>query len=68
MAYVSKYPEIKIGDKVKLTMKVESMMGYFPEGDIVTVCDIDDMRGYGFIDEEGNKVIECGWHCCIKIK
>jgi hypothetical protein len=68
MAYVKTVPEIKIGTKVRLTRKVKSIAGYFLKGDIVKICDIDAVRGYGFEDELGNKVIECGWHCCESIK
>jgi hypothetical protein len=68
MAYTKNYTEkFKVGDKVKLTKKVDSMAGYFPKGDIVEICDIDDTRGYGFKDEHGNRVIECGWDCCTSI-
>ena len=62
MAYTKNYTEkFKLGDKVKLTKKVA---GYFSKGSIVEICDIDDVRGYGFKDEQGNRVIECGWDCC----
>ena len=67
MTYTKNYQEIEIGDTVELTRKVGSLAGYFPKGDIVEVCDIDPIRGYGFIDSEGNRVIECGWDCCKKI-
>lgn len=64
MAYTKNIENLKVGDKVRLTKKLESMSGHFHKGDLV---EIDEIRGYGFKDEQGNRVIECGWDCCVAI-
>jgi hypothetical protein len=58
--YVKNYDNL-IGKKVILTEKKESMKGYFEIGSIVTIVDIDPMRGYSFVDDDGNKIIEAGF-------
>ncbi len=65
MPYKEKNHEFQIGQLVELTQNVESVKGFFEKGDLVTVCDIS-IKGYGFEDDEGNKVIECGFDCCEK--
>lgn len=58
--YVKNYDNL-IGEKVILTEKKESMKGYFEIGSIVTIVDVDPMRGYSFEDDDGNKIIEAGF-------
>lgn len=67
MAYVKNYTEkFKIGQEVILTKKVDSVGGYFEKGTVVTITDIDKLRGYAFKDSQGNLIIECGWDCCCE--
>lgn len=58
--YVKNYDNL-IGEKVILTEKKESMKGYSEIGSIVTIVDVDPMRGYSFEDDDGNKIIEAGF-------
>lgn len=60
MGYV-KTNESKVGKQVVLTERKKSLAGYFEEGSIVTITDVDSRRGYSFTDSEGNRVIEAGW-------
>lgn len=55
-----------IGQKVILTENKTSISGKFNSGDLVTISDMDPDRGYTFMDEEGNKVIEAGFTGFIK--
>lgn len=60
MGYV-KTTASKVGKQVVLTECKKSLAGYFEEGSIVTITDVDDIRGYTFTDSEGNRVIEAGF-------
>jgi len=60
MAFI-KYNELKIGKKVILTEEKESLSGKFTIGSEVTITDYDQMRGYSFSDDKGNRVIEAGF-------
>ena len=33
-----------------------------PKGTVVTIYEVDSMRGYGFHDDDGHRVCETGWH------
>jgi len=50
-----------IEDRVVLTEEKEAITGKFTQGSIVTITGIDQMRGYDIEDDEGNKLIECGF-------
>lgn len=56
--------EYKIGQRVILSKKCSCLAGtVFEEGQEVTISEIDPVRGYGFIDDGDNRIIECGWDC-----
>jgi len=56
--------EYEIGQKVILSKKCSCLAGIiFEKGSEVTICEIDPVRGYGFIDEDDNRIVECGWDC-----
>lgn len=40
MAYKKKIHEFEIGQKIELTRNVESPVGFFEKGDILTICDL----------------------------
>jgi len=50
-----------VGKTVMLTQEKNSMRGKFTKGSVVTITDVDLIRGYTFEDEFGNKVIEAGF-------
>lgn len=52
---------LQIGDKCITTKIFENCVHRFETGIEVTIIDIDTYRGYGFVDSEGNRCIECGW-------
>lgn len=58
---------LKKGDKVKLTKDIKVMAGTMKAGTIVTVIGCTQMRGYDFEDDEGHRVIECGFKGFEKI-
>jgi len=59
--------EYQIGQKVILSRKCSCLAGInFEKGQEVTICEIDPVRGYGFTDDDGNRIIECGWDCIEK--
>ena len=60
MAYIKKV-DTRIGDTVVLTEVKSSLPGYFEIGTIVTITDVDSIRGYTFEDAYGNRVTEAGW-------
>lgn len=51
MAYVQKSIQSKIGKQVMLTKDIESMAGSFEAGSIVTITEVDPVRGFSFSDE-----------------
>lgn len=54
----------KIGQKVILSRECSCLAGTtFEKGDVVTIADIDEIRGYGFVNDKGERIIECGWDC-----
>lgn len=54
----------KIGQKVILSRECSCLAGTtFEKGSEVTILDIDEVRGYGFINDKGERIIECGWDC-----
>lgn len=57
----------KVGEKVITTKNLSNFAGYMKKGSEVTVIGIGE-RGYSIEDDEGNKILECGWDCikCIK--
>jgi hypothetical protein len=56
-----------IGRKAYINEKKESMIGYFQIGSVVTITAVDDIRGYTFEDDKGNRIIEAGWSGFILI-
>lgn len=68
MAYVQKSIQSKIGKQVMLTKDIESMAGSFEAGSIVTITEVDPVRGFSFSDEHGNRVIEAGWNGFIEVQ
>ncbi len=61
MAYISYINKVSIGSRVRLTTVKESLSGMFEIGTIVTITNIDHIRGYTFTDEFGNSVTEAGF-------
>lgn len=60
----SKKPTDILGKKVKLLRDIKVFAGTFKQGSIVTLSEYDEItpsRGYGIVDEEGNRAIECGF-------
>ena len=58
----------KIGQKVILSRKCSCLAGtIFEKGSEVTISEIDPVLGYGFTDEDGNYIIECGWDCIERV-
>ena len=51
----------EIGDWVITTQNHECLAGTMLKGSKVQIIDIDPIRGYGIMDEDGNRVIEIGW-------
>jgi hypothetical protein len=51
----------KVGDRVVTTRDHTALVGTMQAGTEVIVTAIDDMRGYSIVDDEGNRLIECGW-------
>lgn len=50
---------IRVGDRVRLTQNVEVLSGIFTKGHELVVTGVS-YRGYDMIDDEGNKLLECG--------
>lgn len=56
--------DYKIGQKVILSKECSCLAGtIFEKGSKVTICDIDETRGYGFVNDKGERIIKCGWDC-----
>lgn len=56
--------EYTIGQRVILSRECSCLAGtIFEKGQEVTINEIDPVRGYGFIDDDNNRIIECGWDC-----
>ncbi len=51
----------EIGDWVITAQDHECLAGVMLKGSKVKIIDIDPVRGYGIMDEDGNRVIEIGW-------
>ena len=66
MAYVKTCNGFEKGQKVKTTRKFESCTGYFEVGSIVTIIGVGP-RGYDIQDDNGNKILECGFSDFEKI-
>ena len=66
MAFIKNWSP-KIGERVITTRKLSNCAGYMERGTEVTITDIGD-RGYDLVDDEGNRIIECGWDCVRQIK
>lgn len=60
MAYVKTCNGFEKGQKVKTLRKFESCAGYFEVGSIVTIIGVGP-RGYDIEDDNGNKIVECGF-------
>lgn len=57
----------EIGQRVILSRECSCLAGIiFEKGQEVTINEIDPVRGYGFIDDSDNRIIECGWDCIEK--
>ena len=57
-----------INEKAMITETKKCLAGMFLPGTIVTIIDYDEMRGFSFIDEFGNKIIEAGWNGFILLR
>ena len=57
---------IQIGDRVRTTIKHESLSRYFEVGSTVTVIGITD-SGYNIQDNEGNRILKIGWITDLKV-
>lgn len=57
----------EIGDRVTLTKDIEVLAGTMKAGTIVTVIG-KSQRGYDFKDDEGHRVIECGFDGFKKVE
>ena len=66
MAFVKNWLP-SVGEKVKTTRRISAGGGYFEKGSVVTITAIGD-RGYDVEDEDGNRIIECGWEGFARIK
>lgn len=54
----------KIGQRVILSRECSCLAGtIFEKGSEVTISEIDPSCGYGFTDENGSCIIQCGWDC-----
>jgi len=60
MAFVKYSNMFKVGDIVRTTEVHDNFAGYFEVGSIVTITGVSP-RGYDITDEDGNKVLECGF-------
>lgn len=60
MAFVAKSSIIPDGTRVVLKNDHESLTGILMAGTEVTVTG-HDIYGYNIIDDEGHKMIDCGW-------
>jgi hypothetical protein len=56
---------MKIGDKVVLDEDLTLGGKIFLKGEILTVINLDDIRGYDLMRENGDKIYECRF---LKIK
>lgn len=61
MAFVNN-EEFKIGEWYHTTKILKSLAGYFEVGTKVKLVG-ESNRGYDLEDEEGNRIIECGFGC-----
>ena len=60
MAWVEDKNIIREGDLVTNTKVISSFAGTFTRGSRLKVIGISS-RGYDVADEEGHKILECGW-------
>jgi hypothetical protein len=60
MAFI-KNESPKIGDWVFTRKSHSAMSGTMTAGSRVKITDVDPMRGYSIVDEEGNRLCEIGW-------
>ena len=67
MVFEKNKESLKIGDRVKLLKDIEVLSGTMKAGSIGRITDCDQMRGYDFTDEEGNRVTECGFESFEKL-
>ena len=51
----------KIGDWTITRKSHSACCGTMTAGSRVKITDIDPMRGYTIVDEEGNRISEIGW-------
>lgn len=60
MAWIERKSNYEVGDKTATTRIIGNFSGYFEVGTEVTIVGISE-RGYDIQDNEGHKIIECGW-------
>lgn len=51
----------EVGDHVVTSIDHSCLRGTMLAGTKAVVTEIDPVRGYGIMDEEGNRMIEIGW-------
>lgn len=60
MAFI-KNESPKIGDWTITRISHSACCGTMTAGSRVKITDVDPMRGYSIVDEEGNRLSEIGW-------
>lgn len=66
MAFI-KENGVGVGDTVITTREISSYTGTFGKGTIVKIIGMSP-RGYDLQDDEGNRIVECGFSSVDKIK
>ncbi len=61
MTWIPAKNGLHIGDKIRLTKDITTMAGTMTKGTIVTCIGESGYRGYDFQDNEGNRILECGF-------
>ena len=62
MAYIKINQCFEIGSDVVTTRELSSFVGCFEKGTKVTIIGISE-RGYDLQDDNGNRILECGFNC-----
>lgn len=60
MAFIPTNKGLKKGDRIELTQPLTVMAGTYTVGHRFTITDDSGFRGVDMMDDEGNRVTECG--------
>lgn len=60
MAFIPNNKGLRKGDRIELTEPLTIMAGTFTVGHQFTITDDSGLRGVDMVDDEGNRVGECG--------